>query len=98
VTDTAWDRLLDQLDHLAGNPDLPLSPGVERTFATLCAQAIGDGSVDRELHVEDAARWLAGLIVAHRAVREAHPDLPPDADLGMLRVMVTRWLHPARPR
>lgn len=98
MTNSAWDRLLDLLDHFAANPDLPLSPDVERTFATLCTQAIGDGSVDRELHVEDAARWLTGLVVAHRAVREAHPELPPDADLGVLRVVVTRWLHPTRPR
>jgi hypothetical protein len=39
MTDTAWDRLLDLLDHFAAKPDLPLSSDVERTFATLCAQA-----------------------------------------------------------
>lgn len=98
INDTAWDRLLDLLDHFAGNPDLPLSPDVERTFAALCAQATEDGSVDRELHVEDTARWLTGLVVAHRAIRDTHPEVPPDADLGVLRVVVTRWLHPARPR
>jgi hypothetical protein len=98
VTETAWDRLLDLLDHLTTKPELPLGPDVERTFAALCAQAIADGSVDRELHVDDSARWLMGLVVAHRAVRDAHPEVPPDADLGVLRVVVTRWLHPARPR
>ena len=56
MSDTAWDQLLDLIDHFAANPDLPLSPDVERTFATLCAQAIEDGSVDRELHVADTAR------------------------------------------
>lgn len=97
-TDTAWDRLLDLLDHFAGKPDLPLSHDVERTLAALCAQAIDDGSVDRELHVDDTARWLVGLVVAHRAIRDAHPEVSPEADLGVLRVVVTRWLHPARPR
>jgi hypothetical protein len=98
MTDTAWDRLLDLLDHFAASPDLPLSADVERTFATLCEQATADGSVDRELHVEDTARWLVGLVIAHRAVRDAHPEVAPDDDLAVLRVVVTRWLHRARPR
>jgi hypothetical protein len=98
MTDTAWDRMLDLLDRFADQPDLPLGLDVERTFATLCAEAIEDGSVDRELHVEDTARWLMGLVVAHRTVRDAHPEVPSDTDLGVLRMVVTRWLHPARPR
>lgn len=96
MNDTAWDRLVDLLDHFAANPDLPLTADVERTLAALCDQAISDGAVDRELHVEGAARWLVGLVIAHRAVREAHPEVDPDDDLGVLRVVVTRWLHPAR--
>ena len=98
MNETAWDRLLDLLDHFAADPDLAVTSDVERTFAALCAEAIADGSVDRELHVDDTARWLGGLVVAHRAVRNAHPELPDDADLAVLRVVVTRWLHPARPR
>ncbi|MEJ7635959.1 hypothetical protein [Aeromicrobium sp.] len=97
MTETAWDRLLDLVDHLADNPHLPVAAEGERTFAALCTQAIADGSVDRELHADDTARWLAGLVIAYRAVREAHPDVPSDDDLGMLRVIITRWLHPARP-
>jgi hypothetical protein len=95
-SETAWDRLLDLIDHLAGEPDNPLPDDLENQFATLCEEAARDGSVDRELHTSDTARWLAGLLDAHRAIRSAHPDNAADDDLAVLRVIVTRWLHPAR--
>jgi hypothetical protein len=96
VTDPAWDRLLDLLERFASNPNLPLVDDVERTFAALCGQAVEEGSVDRELHLQDTSKWLIGLVAAHRVVRQAHPEVPPDHDLAVLRVIVTRWLHPAR--
>ena len=96
MTEPAWDRLLDLLERFASNPNLPLSDDVERTFAALCTQAIEEGSVDRELHLPDTARWLTGLVAAHRVVRQAHPEVPPDDDVAVLRIIVTRWLHPAR--
>ena len=95
-TETAWDRLLDLLDHLAGTPDAPLPDDIENVFAGLCEEAARDGSVDRELHALDTARWLAGLITAHQSVRATHPENAADDDLAVLRVIVTRWLHPAR--
>jgi hypothetical protein len=96
MTDTAWDRLLDLIDHLAGTPETPLPDDIENVFAGMCEEAARDGSVDRELHAIDTARWLAGLVTAHRAVRAAHPEVRADDDLAVLRVIVTRWLHPAR--
>lgn len=95
--DTAWDRLLDLIDHLAENPDRPVDDELEHIFAGLCAEATAEGSVDRELRVRDSARWLCGLVVAHRVVRAHHPDADHDADLAVLRTIVTRWLHPVRP-
>ena len=92
--DSAWDMLLDLIDHLAATPEVQLSEDIERTFAALCVAAIADGAADRELHVADTARWLTGLVRAHRAVRMAHPDVLPDDDLAVLRVIITRWLHP----
>lgn len=96
TSDTAWDRLLDLIDHLAGTPEFPLPEDIENVFAGLCEEAARDGSVDRELHAIDTARWLAGLVSAHRYVRAAHPEVAADDDLAVLRVIVTRWLHPAR--
>jgi len=93
---SAWDELLDLIDHLAGNE----SPGqsVERTFSRLITEAISAGDVDGELHVEDTARWLTAMLSAHRSARAAHPEVAADDDLAVLRLIVTRWLHPQRPR
>jgi hypothetical protein len=96
--DSAWDRLLDLLDQLAADVERVIDHDVETTFAELVTRARLDGDVDGELHVDDVARWLNGLAVAHRAVRAAHPDVDPETDLADLRRIVTRWLHPARPR
>jgi hypothetical protein len=96
--DSAWDRLLDLVDHLAADPERPVDAALEQQIATLGAEARQVGDIDAELDVDGVARWLAGLVVAHRAVRAAHPGIDPDADLGDLRRIITRWLHPARPR
>jgi hypothetical protein len=96
--DSAWDRLLDLVDHLAADASAAAGQDVERTFATLTAQAIEDHDVDIELNADDAARWLTGLVTAYHVVRAAHSDVDPDTDLADLRRIITRWLHPARPR
>lgn len=98
MTDTAWDRLLDLIDHVTADPESPTGKDLERTLVVLCEEAIEEGSIDRELHVPDTARWLTALIAAHRIVRQMHRDIPADNDLATLRVIVTRWLYPARPR
>lgn len=97
MTIDSWDQLLDTIDHLARDADLVLDDAVERTFATLITDAISDGQVDAELHVDDTARWLTAMLVAHRAAREAHPEVGADDDGAVLRLIVTRWLHPHRP-
>lgn len=96
--DSAWDRLLDLIDHLAATPERPIGPDVEQAFVELATRAQEDGDIDGELHVDDVARWLTGLATAHRAVRANHPDIDADTDLAGVRRIVTRWLHPARPR
>lgn len=96
MNDSAWDRLLDTIDHLAGDGELVLDKSVERTFAVLITEAITMGDVDGELHVDDTARWLTAMLSAHRSARDAHPEIPADDDLAVLRLIVTRWLHPHR--
>lgn len=93
---SAWDQLLDLIDHLAANPEVPVDDESERTFAALCTEAVAQGSVDSELHVDDTARWLRVMISAHRAERAAHPEIDADVDVAALRLIVTRWLHPHR--
>lgn len=96
--DSAWDRLLDLIDHLAADPSKPVDSAVEETFATLAAQAVAERDIDSELHVPDVARWLSGLVTTHRTLRTTHPEVDPDTELANLRRIATRWLHPARPR
>lgn len=92
----AWDELLDTIDHLAADPDAALDVSAEQRFATLLVEGMESGSVDSELHVDDTARWLSALLVAHRAARDLHPEIAADDDLAVLRLIVTRWLHPQR--
>ncbi|WP_456695767.1 hypothetical protein [Aeromicrobium sp. P5_D10] len=94
----AWDSLLEQLEQLASDPARPITADVEQNFSTLAEQAMAEGTIDRELHVPDIARWLCGLAVAHREVHRQHARAGQDDDLGPLLVIATRWLHPARPR
>ncbi len=96
MTAEPWDQLLDSIDHLAGDGELVLDESVERTFASLISEAITMGDVDGELHVDDTARWLAAMLSAHRSARTAHPEVAADDDLAVLRLIVTRWLHPHR--
>ena len=96
--DSAWDRLLDLVDHLAADPARSLDAEVEQTFATLCAEAMQVRDIDGELHVPDVARWLVGLLHGHRALRDTRPQVDADRDLADLRLIATRWLHPPRPR
>lgn len=91
-----WDELLNTIDHVADDAELVLDEAVERTFAALITEAIAMGDVDGELRVDDTARWLTAMLAAHQSAREAHPDVAADDDLAVLRLIVTRWLHPHR--
>ena len=91
-----WDQLLDTIDQFAGHDGPILDEDVESAFAELITEAIATGWVDPELHIDYTARWITALLVAHRNVRDTHPHVPPDADAAVLRLIVTRWLHPHR--
>ena len=92
----AWDRLLTLIEHLATQRDVEPPEDLENQFAGLCEEGARDGSIDRELHAIDTARWLVGLLAAHQSVRSNHPEVASDDDLAYLLVIATRWLHPAR--
>ncbi len=96
--DSSWDRLLDLIDHLAAQPTQPVDHDIETRLQSLCAESMADGYIDSELDARDSARWLGGLLVAYRTLRESHPHVDPDDELADLRRIATRWLHPARPR
>lgn len=96
--DSAWDQLLALVERLADEPDRALGLELEQQLVELVTRAMNIGDIDTELSVPGTARWVTGLVIAHRTVRETHPDVDPEADLGELLRIATRWLHPARPR
>ena len=95
--ESAWDRLLDLVERLAVDPGLPLGADTDAALVDLSTRAIADRHIDIELRAPDVARWLSGLVTAHRALRDTHGDVDADTELGNLLRIVTRWLHPARP-
>ncbi len=90
---TPWDRLLDRLDELACSPGA-LPADLELELGDLLVSAMRDGMADRELDPADSARWLATLVRTLAALQPQ--EARPDDSLSTLRVIVTRWLHPAR--
>jgi hypothetical protein len=91
-----YERLLDLTDRLASDPELPVNADTERTLEHLVIAGMADRSIDRELHLLDVVRWLLALVHGRRALRVSHPDIAPDDELALMRVLITRWLHPAR--
>jgi len=91
---SAWDDLMAWVDAHA-NGDVP--GDAEADLLALVQRAQADRSVDRELHAPDVARWLVGLVLGHAELRRRTPRIDADLDQADLRLIVTRWLHPARP-
>ncbi len=92
-----YEQLMDLVDRLASDPALPVNHDTERTLETIVIAAVADDSIDRELHLPDTVRWLMAMVHGHRALRESHPDVDADTELALMRALITRWLHPARP-
>lgn len=91
-----YERLLDLVDRLASDPELPVNADTERTLEQMAIAGMADRSIDRELHLPDVVRWLVALVHGHRALRVSHPDVDSDDEIALMRVVITRWLHPAR--
>lgn len=96
VPEAPYERLLELVDRLATDPDLAIGHDVERTLEQTVIEALADGSVDRELHLPDVVRWLTAVVHGHRALRVDHPQVEGDTELALMRLLITRWLHPAR--
>lgn len=90
---SAWDLLLHRLDELACAPG-PLPADLADELTALVRDAMRDGMADRELDPRDSALWLATLLQSLLTL-QPH-ETRPDDTLSTLRVIVTRWLHPAR--
>ena len=89
-----WDALLDRVDRVVADRE-PVSSVLVDELGDLLVGAMRDGMADRELDPGDSARWLGALLRAQRLEQDEHESVP-DQALSTLRVIVTRWLHPAR--
>ena len=91
-----YERLMDLVGRLAADSDAEINPDVERALEQMVIDAMADRSIDRELHLADVVRWLIGFVQAHRALRHGYPEIDADNEQALMRVIITRWLHPAR--
>lgn len=91
---SAWDDLITAVETWA---ETQTPANAESILLPIVEQAMADRSVDRELHAPDVARWLVGLTLGHQALRARVQQVDEDLDLADLRLITTRWLHPARP-
>lgn len=97
---SAWDEINDRIE-VASRSQVAPDHAWESELHPLLEQAMADHSVDRELHIEPTARWIAALVaVFHFRRQQVRTENPVDleSDLIQLKMIVTRWLHPARPR
>ena len=89
---SAWDEIVERVErHIAGE-----STSAEH-WVSLCEAGIAERSIDPELRPDDTARWIAGLLSGYQTIR-ATSEAPRDTDVADLLMILTRWLHPARPR
>ncbi|RYY51238.1 MAG: hypothetical protein EON53_01715 [Actinomycetales bacterium] len=91
---SAWDALLDRVDVIA-DARADVDDAVQAELTELLVGAMRDGTADRELDPGQAGLWLAALLRTHTEVQDAGEERSDDA-LSMLRVIITRWLHPGR--
>lgn len=91
---SAWDALLDRVDVIA-DARTDVDDAVQAELTELLVGAMRDGTADRELDPGQAGLWIAALLRTHAVVQDAGEDRADDA-LSMLRVIITRWLHPGR--
>ncbi|WP_293784229.1 hypothetical protein [uncultured Aeromicrobium sp.] len=91
---SAWDELVRLAEAGARSGALEIA---DADLVRLVQRAIDERSVDPELSPDSVARWLPALIAGYPAAREA-ADRGDDTAIPELLRILTRWLHPARPR
>ena len=91
-----WDAIWSVLDDLTTDPALTIDAHTEAGLSTIVLRASDEGLVDRELHIEATARWMLALVEAYRTMMAGHLSLDPDTEIATMRLIVTRYLRPAR--
>ncbi len=92
----AWDAIWSVLDDLTTDPSIAIDSQTESGLSSFVLRASDEGLVDRELHIEATARWMLALVEAYRGMMAGHTSLDPDSEIATMRVIITRYLRPAR--
>lgn len=91
---SAWDELVRLVESGARAGGLPIA---DADLVHLVQRAIDERSVDPELSADSVARWLPALVAGYPSVRGTS-DRGDETEIPELLRILTRWLHPARPR
>lgn len=93
-----WDAIWSVLDDLTSDTSLAIDAHTEAGLSSIILRASDASLIDRELHIEATARWMLALVEAYRTMMAGHPTLDPDSEIATMRMIITRYLRPARPR
>lgn len=94
---TPWDAIWSVVDDLTSDHDLDIDSQIESGLTSLIMVASDADLIDRELHIEATARWILALVCAYRTLMEKHTSLDPDTEIATMRLIISRYLRPARP-
>ncbi len=92
-----WDAIWSVIDDLTSDHDIAIDADIESGLTSLIITASDDEVIDRELHVEATARWILALVSAYRTLMTTHTRLDPDTEIATMRLIISRYLRPARP-
>jgi hypothetical protein len=96
ASNDAWESIWSVIDDLTFDTSQVIDKHTEAGLATFVYRASDERLIDRELHIEATARWLLSLVVAYRALMAAHANLDGDTEIATMRLIITRYLRPAR--
>lgn len=91
-----WEAIWSVIDDLTTDPALAIDRHIEAGLIGFVLRASDEELIDRELHIEATARWLLALVEAYRSLLARHATLDPDAEIATMRLIISRYLRPAR--
>jgi len=92
----AWEAIWSVIDDLTSDTSRVIDPHLEAGLAAFIYRASDEGLIDRELHIEATSRWMLALVDAYRSLIAGHATLDPDTEIATMRLIITRYLRPAR--
>ena len=92
----AWESIWSVIDDLTSDTSQVIDHVTEAGLAAFIYRASDEKLIDRELHIEATSRWLLALVDAYRNLMAGHASLDPDTEIATMRLIIARYLRPAR--